>query len=142
MTVEMISTLIRNVRIFDGESVVSENGCILLENGLITAVSTMTPMTPAPADVVIDGTGHTIFPGLIDAHVHAHEGLEELKQALRFGVTTVLDMFSEPGHVREMKQLVAERNDVADFRSSGFGATVDGGWPAPVIMATLGDKVS
>lgn len=69
--------------------------------------------------------------------MHCHEGISELQQALRFGVTTVLDMFSDPEHVRELKKIVEERNDLADFRSSCLGATVEGGWPAAVIMATM-----
>jgi predicted amidohydrolase YtcJ len=43
---------------------------------------------------VIDAGGGTVLPGLVDAHVHLFPGA--LAQSLTFGVTTVLDMFSQP----------------------------------------------
>ena len=36
----------------------------------------------------------TLLPGLIDAHTHSFG--PALEEALNFGVTTVLDMFTEP----------------------------------------------
>ena len=51
----MASTLIHNVRIFDGEEVLSQNGYLLLEAGLIKSIGTdFTGKLPV-ADVVIDG---------------------------------------------------------------------------------------
>ncbi|KAE8447788.1 hypothetical protein EG329_010182 [Mollisiaceae sp. DMI_Dod_QoI] len=133
----MTTTLIHSVRLFDGNSTISQNGSILLKNGLISNILLITPSPLPEAGTVIDGTGHTVLPGLIDAHVHAHDGEPELKQALGFGVTTVLDMFNEPDHVKNMKALVKDRLDLADFRSSCHAATIEGGWPGPVILATL-----
>ncbi|KUJ16741.1 uncharacterized protein LY89DRAFT_63513 [Mollisia scopiformis] len=138
----MASTLIHSVRLFDGNSTISQNGCILLKNGLISNILLMTPSPLPAAETVIDGTGHTVLPGLIDAHVHAHDGEPELKQALGFGVTTVLDMFNEPGHVQSLKALVKNRLDLADFRSSCHAATIEGGWPAPVLLATLDREIA
>jgi len=135
----MASTLIKNVRIFSGEEVISQNGYILLQDGLIKAISASTSSDLPISDATVDGTGHTVLPGLIDAHVHAHNGLPELAQALKFGVTTVLDMFSEPSHARELKQASEKRPDLADFKSACYGATVDGGWPEPVFRATMPD---
>jgi imidazolonepropionase-like amidohydrolase len=43
---------------------------------------------------VVDGTGRTLLPGLIDAHPHA-TGLSQLRQSLVFGVTTAW-----PGRLR------------------------------------------
>ncbi|MYL05547.1 MAG: hypothetical protein F4012_01590, partial [Gemmatimonadales bacterium] len=43
----------------------------------------------------VDGRGHTLLPGLIDGHVHTFGGT--LGDALRFGVTAVLDQFTDPG---------------------------------------------
>jgi hypothetical protein len=79
---------------------------------------------------------------LIDAHVHAHEAVGELQQVLKFGVTTVLDIFSESAFVRAMKETVKDTSDVADFKSSCYGATVKDGWPKPVIMISAGNKVT
>ena len=136
----MASTLIHNVRIFDGESVISQRGFILFEDGLIKALGTGEPSQMPKADVVIDGNGNTILPGLIDAHVHAYGGIPELEQALQFGVTTVLDMMNEPHSVTAMKKVAGERHDVADLRSALHAATVEGGWPTQVMLAIAADK--
>jgi hypothetical protein len=136
----MTTTLIHSVAIFDGHSLISLNGSILLINTLITSILPITPSPLPSADVIINGSGHTVLPGLIDTHVHIFTGEPELKQALRFGLTTVLDMFNEPEQVQKLKSLVAGRMDLADFRSSCHAATIEGGWPAPVIMAIAEDK--
>jgi imidazolonepropionase-like amidohydrolase len=134
------STLIKNARIFDGEAVISERGYILLGDGLIKEIGE-TDASPLPAaDIIVDAAGHTIVPGLIDAHVHIHGGADELAQALNFGVTTVLDLFNEPAHIAELKAESSVRADIADIKSACHAATVKGGWPAPVIMATATDK--
>jgi dihydroorotase-like cyclic amidohydrolase len=137
-----ISTLIYNARIFDGETLIAEHGYIFFGEGLIKQIGT-TNSSPLPsADVLIDATGHTILPGLIDAHVHIHGGIHELAQSLNFGVTTVLDMFNEPDHVAEMKKESLEHTDIADIKSACHAATVKDGWPRPVILATMDDQVA
>jgi len=135
----MASTLIHSVRIFSGEEVISQNGYVLLQDGLIKNISASTPSDVPKADITIDGAGHTVLPGLIDGHVHAHDGLPELEQALKFGVTTVLDMFHDSAHAYGLKQACKNRSDLADFKSANYGATVDGGWPEPVFRATMPD---
>src|SRR5215469_2106296 len=75
--------VIHNVRIFDGTNVI-QNGSVWVQGGLIKAVGSK---VNAPAGVrVIDGTGQTLLPGLIDAHVHSWG--EAPKEALVLGVTT------------------------------------------------------
>jgi adenine deaminase len=136
----MSSTLIHNVRIFDGESVITENGCILFSNGLVQHVSLATPSPPLSADHIIDGTGHTILPGLIDAHVHIGDDEQHLAQCLAFGVTTVLEMFGEPENVSKVKKICGQRMDVADLKSACHGATIKGGWPGAPLLAFAEDK--
>ncbi|GAA3309883.1 hypothetical protein GCM10020295_75610 [Streptomyces cinereospinus] len=43
----------------------------------------------------VDGTGMTLLPGLIDAHVHLH-GPDTLARLAAHGVTTALDMATWP----------------------------------------------
>src|SRR5690606_36937634 len=83
----------------------------------------------APADAeIIDGNGMTLLPGFIDAHVHTFTPFM-LQQALVFGVTTVLDMFSDEAFATEMRQEQADglASYRADFLSSGTLATAPGG---------------
>jgi imidazolonepropionase-like amidohydrolase len=74
-----------------------------------------------PAGVpVISRSGHTLLPGLIDAHIHASGGdiVLPLEQSWRFGVNTVMGMHNEPDVVASLKKLAKERSDLADFMSS------------------------
>ena len=116
--------VIRNVRIFDGSRILSDN-TVLVQSGKITAVGTNIGM-PDGANV-IDGTGNTLLPGLIDAHTHVFGPV--LKQAIVFGVTTELDMFTDYHFAAEMKrqQAAGEGLDRADLFSAGTLVTVPGG---------------
>jgi imidazolonepropionase-like amidohydrolase len=114
-----MATTITDVRVFDGSRLTSHTE-VRLVNGLIAAVGRQ---ESHPGDEVVDGRGGTLLPGLIDAHVHLLPGAPQ--QALTFGVTTVLDMFSKPGVVRE-----AMASGGADVRSSSIGATAPGGHPS------------
>jgi imidazolonepropionase-like amidohydrolase len=113
---------IANVRVFDGEHA-RRNLYVVVDKGIIRAVDT----TPEKwRDVpMIDGSGATLLPGLIDGHAHPRS-VAALRDALRFGVTTVLDMGSD-GHEQVLRDAAANSVDVADVRSAGFVATAPGG---------------
>ena len=131
----MASFMIKDARIFTGEDVL-ESGNVLVEDGIIKYVGNDIPNTNVR---IVSGTGSTLIPGLIDAHIHADKGkVLALEQSLRFGVTTVLDMHNEPVNVAKLKKVAKERKDVADFKSACLAATVDQGWPVPVV--TMHDK--
>jgi imidazolonepropionase-like amidohydrolase len=121
---------IRDVRVFDGAKT-SEHRTVLVENGKIVKVGAA-GMKLEAATATIDGTGMTLLPGLIDAHVHISNPVpDSLRSALTFGVTTELDMFSDLDRLKQMKALAAEDPpDIADIRSAGIGATVPGGHPS------------
>lgn len=117
--------LIEHVRVFDGTGVL-ENNSVLVEGGIIRSVAANIPRPPDAT--VIDGTGKTLLPGLIDAHTHT---IEEtlLQQAPVFGVTTDLDMFTDPATAARIKKDQGEGKllDFADLRSAGYLATAPGG---------------
>lgn len=126
-------TLITEVRVFDGDAV-SPAADVLIEDGVITsAASTFTP------DVVVPGAGRTLLPGLIDSHVHVFDG--DLSRALRYGVTTELDMFCLPANLARQRRIAAARDDVADLRSSGLLATAPGGHPTQLLKPELSDML-
>ncbi|MBI3645014.1 MAG: hypothetical protein HY233_03490 [Acidobacteriales bacterium] len=65
----------------------------------------------------IEGTGKTLLPGLIDSHTHTFSQAQ-LKQALIFGVTTHLDMFTPD--LKFAAQMKQERSsDRAELFSAG-----------------------
>ncbi|KAG5953116.1 hypothetical protein E4U53_006852 [Claviceps sorghi] len=126
------SLLFQNVRIFDGHDEIP-NGCVLVQDGVIAHVSTKALPPPDTSTIVIDKPGHTLMPGFIDGHVHVYEAAA-LRQSLKFGVTTVCDMHNEP-HVMSKMRLAAEDGDAADLRAACHGATIEGGWPAALLLA-------
>ncbi|MFI7633047.1 amidohydrolase family protein [Nonomuraea sp. NPDC049400] len=121
-------TLIRNVRVFDGERTVPAAD-VLIDGGSIGEPGI------APVDVEVDGAGKTLLPGLIDAHTHAFDG--DLEEALKFGVTTELDMNNLPPVLAAQRRLAAERDDVADIRSSSMIATAPHGHPTQIMTADV-----
>ena len=117
--------IIEQVRVFDGSSVIPETN-VLAEDGMIRAVG---PSVRAPAGAeIVDGKGKTLLPGLIDSHTHTI-GAQSLQQAPIFGVTTDLDMFTDPSMAAEIKKQQKEGKllNYADLRSAGYLATVPGG---------------
>lgn len=120
-------TSISNARVFDGERVVDGQN-VVIDGATILAVG-----NGAPAGAkIIDAAGGTLLPGLIDSHVHTDTG--GLHDALLFGVTTELDM---QGHwtIKERGK-IAERDDLADIRSSGMGVTPPGGHPSLYLRSS------
>jgi predicted amidohydrolase YtcJ len=133
------ATTIVNAKLFDGTKS-QDWTSVRFADGLITKCSVAS--AAQEGDEVIDAGGGTVLPGLIDAHVHLVPGA--LAQSLTFGVTTVLDMFSQPDLVASAKEQAVSRPDVADVRSSGVGATAPGGHPsmmyAPFPTLTAADQ--
>lgn len=134
----MSSFLVSYVRVFDGEIVLLSQGCVLVEGGIITSISESVPSSLPDDCIVVSGNGCTLLPGFIDAHVHVFDKVQNLADSLHYGVTTVLDMHSEPEYVKKLQQVVAQNDEVADYRSSCHGATIRGGWPEPMVK--LDDK--
>lgn len=129
----MSSFLVSHVRVFDGESVLLSRGCVLVEDGIITSIAESVPSSLPVHCKIVSGNGCTLLPGLIDAHVHAFDNVQNLADSLHYGVTTVLDMHSEPDYVKKLQEVVAQNDAVADYRSCCHGATIRGGWPEPIV---------
>ena len=125
----MSSFVITDVRIFTGESVIPF-GSVLVKDGIIEYVGTELPQTEHTT--VYKKPGHTLLPGFIDAHVHAHDE-RALSDSLRFGATTIMDMGNAMNIIAPLRKLAAEKFDVSDLKSCVQPATVEGGWPRPII---------
>jgi len=118
------SFVVHDVTVFDGHAR-RLHADVIVRDGLIAAVGEHLAL-PASAPV-IDGRGKTLLPGLIDAHVHSWG--ESRREALRFGVTSELDMFTDPRVLPDAKAQRAKvaRFEQADLWSAGVLATVPGG---------------
>ena len=119
------SFAITHARVFDGERTL-QNQTVVVQDGKIAAVGGSESVPEGVPQ--IDGSGETLLPGLIDAHVHAYAS-NALREAEALGVTTVLDMANEPETVKRDK--AAEGSgaglDGADIYSSGILATAPHG---------------
>ncbi|WP_030924047.1 amidohydrolase family protein [Streptosporangium amethystogenes] len=119
-----MATAIVNARVFDGERMLGEP-TVVVDGGIISSVG---EQAPAGADTV-DARGATLLPGLIDAHVHTGE--QALALALRFGVTTELEM--QGTNTGNNRAHITDNDAMADVRSSGMGITPPGGHPSELF---------
>lgn len=127
--------LFRNARVFDGTRVL-ESTDVLVRDGKIAAVGKR-----LDGANVVDANGKTLLPGLIDAHTHAFG--DALEQALIFGVTTELDMFTDARMAQAMRdeQKAGRASNRADLFSAGTLVTAPGGhgteygMPIPTITS-------
>lgn len=114
---------IENIRLFDGEKII-ESTSLLIKNGLIVSIG---ERAKPPAVITVDGIGKTLLPGLIDAHTHNFGN--SLVDAINFGVTTQLDMFTNPiilNNQKSSRESTAKKTH-ADLFSAGVLATAPGG---------------
>ena len=103
---------------FDGARI-STDQTIVIDGARIQAVGGEAPK----GATIIDAHGGTLMPGLIDSHVHTD--MDGLHDAMKFGVTTELEM---QGHwsAKQRKREISDRTDIADMRSPGMGVTPEG----------------
>ena len=122
------AVVFQGVRLFDGETVVPV-ATVVIENRVVTQVSGPGEQIRTPLRAhVVDGTGKTLLPGMVDAHAHSINR-ERLKGAVAFGVTTHLDMFTALPVMQQMKaeQEAGAAADRADLFSAGTLVTAPGG---------------
>jgi imidazolonepropionase-like amidohydrolase len=122
---------IRDVRLFDGQRTIPKATVVFSDGVIIGAGADVAVPDGAK---VIDGSGKTLLPGLIDAHTHVFG--DALQRALRFGVTMELDMFTNGDFARAMRRSEPGR---ADLLSAGTLVTVAGGhgseyFPIPTFV--------
>jgi imidazolonepropionase-like amidohydrolase len=67
----MATTIFKNVRVFDGEDI-HQSANVVVKDGKISSVSSSPPSNVEADATTVDGAGHTLLPGLIEAHMHAH----------------------------------------------------------------------
>lgn len=121
------TTAITGVRVFDGH-VSTGPTTVLIRDGLIQE-------GPVPAgSVVVDGTGCTLLPGLIDTHVHVSKR-SQLEAASQWGVTTLLDMGAP-----ELEATLALRDSPGLPTVKTAGRPASG--PGSMFITTMGMPVS
>ncbi len=110
------STVIRNVRVFDGTSA-GEARTVVITDGLIA------DSAPGGSTETIDAAGGVLLPGLIDAHMHI-DTREDLARCAMAGLTTVIDMGTRtPGTL----DLLRDQPGLPTLLSAGWPASAPGG---------------
>lgn len=138
-------TCIENVRLFDGGRVLPAPVSVAFDETGILEIG-----RPVPADRVVDGTGKTLTPGLIDGHIHlGMAGMEpisspedliqagariaaQVQEVWRYGITTVCNCGTGADadiHVRDL--IRAGSIPGARIVACGRGISITGGhgWP-------------
>tara|TARA_B110000858_G_scaffold198514_1_gene266021 strand:+ start:34550 stop:35896 length:1347 start_codon:yes stop_codon:yes gene_type:complete len=103
--------LLDNVRVIVGDGTVLESEALLIEDGRIAAVGPRSKIEPDSAVDVIDLSGKTIMPALIDSHAHlGYEGqsswgvqnysrenlIDHLQRYAYYGFSAVFSAGSDP----------------------------------------------
>ena len=118
------SFAVRDVRVFDGEHMIERTN-VIVRDGLITELGPDIPIDKRLT--ILDGKGRTMMPGLIDAHAHSWGDAQ--RDALRFGVTTEIDMHGDSARLDSIRRQRESRAwiDQADLWAAGAAVTVAGG---------------
>jgi imidazolonepropionase-like amidohydrolase len=134
--------LIRGARVIDGTGAPPRMGTVVVVGTRIAAYGIETA-PPPPEAKIIDATGQTLLPGLMDLHTHltasAATGVsgdwgKSLKAYLACGVTTVNDYATFSELFWPMRQLLAmgtlmgPRVNMAVRMSTTGGHGTEGGW--------------
>lgn len=122
-------TVIKNVQIFDGEKIINDR-ILVISGSEIQAIGGEIPIGAE----IIDGHRGTLMPGLIDSHVHTD--MSGLRDALKFGVTTELEMMGRWS--KKQRKKISEQDNIADLRSPGMGITPPGGHPTEYMSESDG----
>lgn len=126
------SVLFHNVRIFDGvKQEVWGPADVLIQGNKIAQIST-TPISPGPDTKVIDGTGRTLMPGLIDAHTHIMLAAIPMQAALTANIGYINLVAAKEAQATLMRGFTSIR----DMGGPSFGlkrAIDQGFYPGPRI---------
>ncbi len=83
-----------------GDLGIIENGCILIENGYITAVGKRSEVSIPEGFTIYDVQGRLITPGLIDSHTHVvHYGSREREYTWRIQGKPYMEILKEGGGI-------------------------------------------
>jgi imidazolonepropionase-like amidohydrolase len=125
------SVAIRGATLIDGTGLPARpNSLVVISGERIVSVGPATPeaLAALPAGTrVEDASGKWIVPGFVDAHVHA-ESDADLKQMLRWGVTSARLMAEDVEAATRLAGATKERTDVPEVFPAAPIFTAKGGW--------------
>jgi len=103
----------------DPEAPVSQVAqAVLVMGDRITEIGAAGGINAPDGVLFIDGRGHTLMPGLIDAHIHLHDETE-LAAYLAHGVTGLRNLSGYPFHLRLIDRIANGQLISPDFITTG-----------------------
>jgi imidazolonepropionase-like amidohydrolase len=126
------------VAVFDGDGgPLLPDHTVVVGDGLIERLGPAAEVRPPPGAVVVDGTGGTLLPGIVDAHVHL--GFSSAAEVLAGGVTAVRDLGWPRARLAGLlEQAAAPRAASPRLLAAGQIVTVPGGYPTRAPWAPPG----
>ena len=120
----------------DGGPAVADQ-TVVAAGGLIERVGPAAAVDPPDGAVVVDGSGATLLPGFVDAHVHL--GFYPPAQVLAGGVTTVRDLGWPADRLAALAEGAAAPGAASPrLLAAGQIVTVPGGYPTRAPWAPPG----
>lgn len=103
----LVGGTVVTMRDAESKKEIIEDGVVLIKGNRIQAVGPKSKVAIPKQAKVIDVTGKTIFPGLVDVHAHGPQGSSEIipqqnwknYSSLSFGVTTIHDPSNDTSEV-------------------------------------------
>lgn len=140
--------LIQHAQLWDGQNPRQSDMDLLIQNDRIVAIDHLIP--PPEGAKIIDATGATVIPGLIDSHVHLsmdpgaawrqdspadHLALlqQHLRAYLACGITTILDPVVLPDEQKLIESLLNQGIPGPRYLSLGAPFVPPHGYPQIVI---------
>lgn len=125
---------IRHARVVHGDGHITARATVFVSSGRISRVDTTAAADQVPARRSIEAAGHTLIPGLIDAHVHVEAWSAPL--FLRYGVTSVRDVHNAADFILPLT------HDDSPLRPRivAAGAMLDGPgsfWPNAIVVSDI-----
>jgi len=137
------ATVLAGGSVYLGDGITLDDALVVIDGGTIAAVAPRPSVDFTMPDSVrvVDITGRTVLPGLIDLHTHlSSDGCftgkmseprlrRQLRANLFSGVTTVLDLGSTPWLRAERAKSISEGWDSPEILLAGPMITAPGGHP-------------